>query len=289
MKFGLGLNPQNNLPEISRLAKIAEDVGFEYLWLCDYPNIDIELYLKEIAKQTTTIKFGHGVTNPIIKEPKTIITEINNINEISNRSVIGLSVGSKSQADELKINWENPITKLSQTINLISENCKGVPIYIEGQSNNIIEKFKRNANGIFITASNPKDFENINLKKDVEICAYSATSIGYDSENTKNASKIVVAFTIAGLPPHKLELHKTPQKIYENIKMSLTKGNIVGAMKLVDDNLLNEYSITGTPYEIIDKINDLKNVGVGQFIVSYPIGSNIDSSLKLFKDVISTF
>ena len=290
MKFGIGLNPQNNIGHITKLSQIVEDAGFKYLWLCDYPNIEIYPYLKSIAENTETIKFGHGVTNSYIKSPLTILTEIEDINELSDkRAILGLSVGSKQIADEMGITWDNPIDELKQTIGEISKNCD-TPIYVEALSKNLVEKLNENIEGFLVPASNPKDFKKlIPDNNKLDIGAYTATSIGYDEKVTKNASKLVVAFIIAGSSPDVLKRHDTSPETCSKIKISLAKGAINTAVKYIDDDLLNEYSVTGTPYDVIEKINELERVGVGQFIVSYPIGQNPEESLKLFKDVISTY
>ena len=43
MKFGIGIIPHNNLNKIIEIAKLFEDVGFEYLWIADKPHNDTYL------------------------------------------------------------------------------------------------------------------------------------------------------------------------------------------------------------------------------------------------------
>ena len=298
MKFGIGLIPQKNLSEIIEWAKLSENVGFEYLWLSDYPNSKTYEFLKKIALETENIKIGHGVTNPYIKSPNRISAEIINLNKIScNRSILGISPGNKSIADQLNIPWEKPILTLKQSIKIIKQeltqkNQNNIPIYIEAQSKRVIKLSKVIADGILINASHPKDYEDL-LTQDtmpkVDIGAYTSTSVGLDYESAKNAARVVVAFILAGSSPITLKRHNIPLTISENIKVELSQGNIGGAIHLVKDDYLDIFSVTGTPNDIIEKINILKEAGVTQFIGSAPIGKDINNSIKLFGDIISSF
>ncbi len=300
MKFGIGFIPQNNQEELIKFVKLAEDIGFEYAWIADHPNFNIYNLLNKLIHETETIKIGPGVTNPYIRTPHESASQIINIQKISNRGIFGIDAGNREISKQINIPWDNPIQTLKKSIYIIKKeiqknNCSALPIYIGGMSPKLLEIGTNIADGMIINASHPKDYTELLscLKKkeinNFDIAAYTATSIGLNLEKTKNASRIVVAFIIAGSPPHVLQRHDVSEKLILNIKTMLSEGNIGQAINLVDDNLIKKFSVTGTPKEVISQIENLKKSGVSQFIASAPIGVSIEPSIKLFKDVIASF
>lgn len=305
MKFGVGIIPQDNIENTINLIKIAEDVGFEYAWISHKTDLNLYSLLKTLSFETETIKIGPGVTNPYIKDVKNFAFEMINVNNLSNkRAIFGIGPGDRKIMEQLNKPWTNPTSTLKNYINELQESFKKknskIPIYIEAQSPKLLKISGQIANGCLINASHPKDFKEsskyieneITALKDrssFDIAAYTATSIGDDVETAKNAAKIVVAFIIAGSAPPVLERHGIAQETREKIYIELSQGNIGKALGLIDDNLIDIFSVTGTSKEIIPKIETLKESGVTQFVVSAPFGRNPEESLKLFQDVIDSF
>lgn len=303
MKFGIGIIPQENINNIIKSVKLAEDAGFEYAWIADYPNAPLFKILDQLADETENIKIGPGVTNPYFHKPKQIAFEITNLNQLSNnRAVLGMGPGNKDALSRLDIQWSQPATTLKKSVKTIKESIEkeNIPLYIGTQSPSLLEFAAQSADGVLINASHERDFEElmINIKKgfetnrnisDFDVGAYAATSIGQTSQSAINAAKIIVAFIIAGCAPPVLERHNISSKLTKDIYFNLTTGNIGGAISLVNNDLIDIFSVSGTHSEIISKIKNLENVGVTQFIAGSPIGQDMDESIKLFGDVISSY
>ena len=198
------------------------------------------------------------------------------------------------------------MTTLKKSVEIINNQIERnsnytTSIYIESSSPDLLEFARRTSDGALISASHPKDYKEISnqIKKlkstrqnDIDkfdIIAYTCTSISKDITEAKNAAKIVVAFIIAGSSPQVLERHQVSNKLHYKIYSNLCKGNIGGTMHLIDDSLLNKFSITGTPDEIINRISSLEETGVTQYVAGAPIGRDIKESIKLFEEVIPSF
>ena len=148
-------------------------------------------------------------------------------------------------------------------------------------------------------SSNPKDYEAAMpmIKKGIEaagekefdVGAYTATSIGPDSDAAKNAAKIVVAFIAAGSPPPVIERHGLPEGFNTQMGDFLAKGDFGGAIGAVTDEALDAFSVCGTPDEFIPKIEGLAEMGVTQYVAGSPVGKNVEESIKLLGDVIASF
>ena len=310
MKFGIEFVPQIPLDELVRLVKLAEDVGFEYAWITDhYNNKNVYETLALIAANTETIKMGPGVTNPYVRSPAISASAIATIDEISN---------GRATFDALGIAWEKPVSTIKAAIADINTLLDGgkteagaalggakkvqdaIPIYMGAQGPKMLETAGEIADGVLINASNPKDYEAAMpmIKKGIEaaggdkafdVGAYTATSIGADSDAAKNAAKIVVAFIAAGSPPPVIERHGLPEGFNEQMGAFLAKGDFGGAIGAVTDEALDAFSVCGTPDEFIPKIEGLAEMGVTQYVAGSPVGKNVEESIKLLGDVIASF
>ena len=318
MKFGIEFVPQIPLDELVRLVKIAEDVGFEYAWITDhYNNKNVYETLALIAANTETIKMGPGVTNPYVRSPAISASAIATIDEISDgRATFGIGPGDKATFDALGIEWTKPVSTIKAAIAdintlLAGEKTEGgaalggvkkvqdaIPIYMGAQGPKMLETAGEIADGVLINASNPKDYEAAmpmikkgigDQAKDFDVAAYTATSIGEDSEAAKNAAKIVVAFIAAGSPPPVIERHGLPEGFNTQMGEFLAQGNFGGAIGAVTDEALDAFSVCGTPDEFIPKIEALADMGVTQYVAGSPVGKNVEESIKLLGDVIASF
>lgn len=321
MKFGIEFVPNEPLDKIVKLVKLAEDVGFEYAWITDhYNNKNVYETLALLAKGTETIKLGPGVTNPYVRSPAISASAIATIDEISNgRATFGIGPGDKATFDALGIPWTKPVSTVRAAIDDIKTLVAGdkteggaqlggvkavqekIPVYMGAQGPKMLETAGEIADGVLINASNPKDYEAAVplIKKgidnagkniaDFDVAAYTATSIGEDSAKAKDAARIVVAFIAAGSPPPVIARHGLPEGINEKIGECIGKGDFGGAIGAVDDNLLDAFSVCGTPDEFIPKINALADMGVTQYVAGSPIGKDKEVSIKLLGDVIASF
>ena len=316
MKFGIEFVPQIPLKELVRLVKIAEDVGFEYAWITDhYNNKNVYETLALIASETETIKMGPGVTNPYVRSPAISASAIATIDEISEgRATFGIGPGDKATFDALGIEWTKPVSTIKAAIADINTLLAGekteagaalggvkkvqdaIPIYMGAQGPKMLETAGEIADGVLINASNPKDYEAAMpmIKKGLaaaggdksfDVGAYTATSIGPDSD----AAKIVVAFIAAGSPPPVIERHGLPEGFNTKMGDFLAKGDFGGAIGAVTDEALDAFSVCGTPEEFIPKIEGLAEMGVTQYVAGSPVGKNVEESIKLLGEVIASF
>ena len=262
---------------------------------------------------------GPGVTNPYVRSPAISASAIATIDEISEgRATFGIGPGDKATFDALGIAWEKPVSTIKAAIADINTLLSGgkteagaalggakavqehIPIYMGAQGPKMLETAGEIADGVLINASNPKDYEAAMpmIKKGIEaaggdkafdVGAYTATSIGPDSDAAKNAAKIVVAFIAAGSPPPVIERHGLPDGFNTQMGEFLAKGDFGGAIGAVTDEALDAFSVCGTPDEFIPKIEGLAEMGVTQYVAGSPVGKDVEESIKLLGEVIASF
>ena len=294
MKFGIGIVPSPDINQTLNQVKIAEVSGFEYAWICDKYDGNIFNTIRSCIVETETIRIGPGVTNPYVNSPEKIASEMLNIWDLSqDRVMLGIGSGDKDKLNQRNIEWKQTYNSLEKAINIITTEFnqnKKIPIYLEAQSQKLLKLSQKKLDGVLINASYSGYYEKmIKYASDLEINAFTTTSINNDSQIAKNAARIIVTFIIAGSSPQFLEEHNVSPLLSSKIYTNLCEGNVGGSISLVNNSLIDKFSITGTPKDVILKIEELDKMGVSQFIVGPPIGKNIEESIKLFGEVISTF
>jgi 5,10-methylenetetrahydromethanopterin reductase len=321
MKFGIEFVPNEPISKIVKLVKLAEDVGFEYTWITDhYNNKNVYETLALIADGTETIKMGPGVTNPYVRSPAITAAAVATLDELSNgRATLGIGPGDKATFDALGIEWTKPVSTIKDAIATMTtlmagEKTEGgaqlggvkavqerIPIYMGAQGPMMLKTAGGFSDGALINASNPKDFEAaVPLIKegaadagksisDVDIAAYTCCSIDDDAGKALKAAKIVVAFIAAGSPPPVFARHGLPTDTGAKFGAMLAKGDFGGAIGAVNDELMEAFSVFGTPTEFVPKIEALGEMGVTQYVAGSPIGPNKEKSIKLLGEVIDNF
>ncbi|MGV8174435.1 MAG: 5,10-methylenetetrahydromethanopterin reductase [Methanothrix sp.] len=302
------------------MAKLAEDYGFQNIWITDhYNNRDVWTTLAVLSMMTNKIRLGTGVTNPYTRSAAIIASSISSINELSGgRAILGIGPGDKATFDKMGIDWDKPLTRVRESVLAIraflareqvnQAGFKGaqmafgsgkIPIYIGAQGPKMLELAGAIADGVLINASHPEDFKFAvpmirqgaekagRRPEDVQISAYASFSADKDPAKAVNASKIVVAFIVAGSPENVLSRHGIGMDEAKVISDAISKYNFKAAMDGVTPKMTEAFSVSGAPAECRARVDELLKTGVTQIVVGSPIGPNKESAIKLIgKQVI---
>jgi probable F420-dependent oxidoreductase len=99
LSFGVTVLPDPPYQRLIELMKLAEAQGFEYGWTYDSHVLWQESMpvMALVADQTSTIKLGHMVTNPAIRDPTVLASAYATLQDISNgRMIMGVGRGDSS-------------------------------------------------------------------------------------------------------------------------------------------------------------------------------------------------
>jgi len=100
LSFGVTVLPDPPSSRLVELFQLAESEGFEYGWTYDSHVLWQESFplLTLAAQATTTMKFGHCVTNPGTREPTVLASGYATLHDISNgRMVMGIGRGDSAR------------------------------------------------------------------------------------------------------------------------------------------------------------------------------------------------
>lgn len=325
VKFGVELVPSMSLDKVVDYARRFELGGADFVWITDhYTNRDPYVTLSLIARATDFINLGVGVTNPYTRHIASTASAVASLDEISGgRAALGLGPGDRSTLAALNIELEKPLTRVKETVLALRALWSGeavkfdgetvrlegarlgfrppkemIPIYIGAQGPKMLRLAGEIGDGVLINASNEKDFdfasksiksgaEAANRKlSDIDIVAYTCFSVAESELDAKKAATPVVAFIAAGSPENVLERHGLDIGKANKMKDLISKGKIPDAFALVDDALIEAFSVSGTPEQCISKIENLLKAGVTQFVFGSPLGKKKKEALQLITEKI---
>jgi 5,10-methylenetetrahydromethanopterin reductase len=319
LKFGIEFVPKEAYWKIAAYAIQAEKRGFDNLWITDhYGNRNVYVTLTAAALYTNKIIFGTGVTNPWMTNPVITAQAIASLNEIApGRVVLGIGAGDKTTLEAVGIEMGKPMAAVKETVDMFRKLTAGekaefqgevfkaagaklnfkaankIPVYIGAQGPKMLEMAGKIGDGILINASHPSDIQfaiqmaNEGMKQagkspaDVDITAYASFSVNDDPKKAVKAATPVVAFIVAGSPPPVLEKHKIDVAKADELRAALKVGDFPKALAAVTPEMINAFSICGTPDVCIEKIATLQKIGISQFVVGSPVGPNVKAAIDL--------
>ncbi|MBN2230586.1 MAG: LLM class flavin-dependent oxidoreductase [Candidatus Thorarchaeota archaeon] len=134
LQMGIEFVPDRSIKQIIEMSKLAEEVGFDHIWITDhYNNRNLWVTVTAIALNTERVIIGPGVTNPYHTSPALSAAAIVTVNEISGgRAAIGLGAGDKITLDDLGIKWTKPVTTVLEGIRIIRELTQGERVSFNG-------------------------------------------------------------------------------------------------------------------------------------------------------------
>jgi 5,10-methylenetetrahydromethanopterin reductase len=317
-QFGVGLFPTEPLPKMIHLAKVTEELGYSHIWVGDSHLIWREAYVNmaAIALNTTKVKLGTGVTNPLTRHPSVVASAYATLEEYApGRTIVGIGLGDssvetmgmkpaklsyfeKTMAEMRELLDGKEVQLETGKIHLLHPCKNKVPIYIAASGPKMLELSGRIADGIIVLVGVADEYiahareriaagakaagrklEEINLVLWVP-CAVS------DTASAKDAVKAHVARVVAHPLPYVLDPNE--QKVLEEIRKTYDYYHHMDQQAnhadVIPDWLVDKFAIAGTVAECRAQIERIKKSGIQQIaIIPYsPPGGGREETIRGF-------
>ncbi len=324
MEFGIEFVPKEVYWKTTFYSMQAEKRGFDYVWITDhFNNRNVYVSLALVAAYTDKIKFGPGVTNPYLVHPAITAQAVSSLNEIApGRVVCGLGAGDKTTLKMLNIAMSKPLSTIREAVKIIRRLSSGekvtldgdvfkisgaqflfkpptsVPIFIGAQGPKMLALAAEIGDGVLINASHPSDVERAvkyvregvakagKSLEELTISAYTSFSIADSIEKAVKAVIPVVAYIVAGCPEAVLERHGLNLEDASRIREAIVQADWKGAFSKVTNDMIEAFSICGTPETVVEKVSQLVRTGVTQVVVGSPIGPNVRKSIDMIAEKV---
>lgn len=310
MNYGVGLFPTEPLTKIIHLAKVSEELGFSHIWVGDSHLIWREAYvnLAAVLLNTSKVKIGTGVTNPLTRHPSVVASAYATLEEYSpGRVIVGIGLGDSSVETmgmkPAKLGYfEETIKHLRDLfagkevkldtgkVHLLHPCKRTVPIYIAASGPKMLELSGRIADGIIVLVGVANEYIAHAQEKiasgakaagrrldDINLVLWVPCAVS-DSAPAKDAVKAHVARVVAHPLPYVLDPRE--QKVLEEIRKTYDYYHHMDQQanhaEVIPDWLVDKFAIAGTVAECRAQIERIKNTGIQQIAIipySAPGGS----------------
>ena len=304
---------------------LAEAIGFEYGWFVDSQILWMDSYIFQalVAANTTKLRIGPCVSNPLTRHPTVIASSISTLNEVSKgRAVLGLGRGDS--AVRTMGHKPFPLKTFRDTVELIRKLCLGqearymnttlklkwasgkVPVYIAAYGPTTLELAGEIADGVILQIGNPEiiNWSLSHVKRgaekahrnfdEIKVVAATATTLTDDLNVARDEVRWypgVVSNHVFDLLQRypKMELPTDLLKDIDNLKGKYDYDEHCEKdakhAALVSDELVDKFTIIGGAQGCMDKIAELQKVGVDQ-VCLYLFTPGQERTIKLYGEKI---
>ena len=322
-EFGAGLFPTEPLQKMIQLAKLSEELGFTHIWVGDSHLIWREAYVNmaAVALNTSKVKIGTGVTNPLTRHPSVVASAYATLEEYSpGRMIVGIGLGDSSVETmgmkPAKLSFfEKTIQQMRDLLSgkevqletgkiHLLHPCKNkVPIYIAASGPRMLELSGRIADGIivlvgvadeYIAHAKEKIAEGARAAgrklEDIDLVLWVPCAVS-DKAPAKDAVKAHVARVVAHPLPYVLDANE--QKVLKEIRKTYDyyhhMDQEANHAEVIPDWLVDKFAIAGTVDQCRTQVKRIKKSGIQQIaIIPYSaLGGSREETLRGFAKAIT--
>lgn len=304
MRFSIRLNNDLPVADYIRLARVAEEVGFDQFWVShDLFVRSAPVILSAVAQATERIELGTCIVNPYTQHPSEIAMLAATLDELSGgRFNLGIGAGAAEFLKWVDIPQERPLRDTRRAMEQINAALSGeqapgwqpeaymrfstrrVPLYLAAMSPNMLRLAGELADGVLPLLFPPEHYETVQpliaegaarasrslAKIDIAACVW--CSISDDRQAAETVLKDKIAYYGHALSPLIWQRLGVTQDDFRPIEQALmVERNPEKARALVDERMLR-IGVVGTPHDLIARLEGLVNVGVRHLSFGPPLG-----------------
>jgi len=301
MEFGVGLFPTEPLQKMIQLAKLSEDLGYSHVWIGDSHLIWREAYVNMAAAalNTSNIKLGTGVTNPLTRHPSVVASAYATLEELApGRFIVGIGLGDSSVETmgmkPAKLGYfEQTIQEMRDLlagkevaletgkIHLKHPAKNKIPIFIAASGPKMLELSGRIADGIIVLVGVADEYLRQAKEKseagakaagrklsDIHLVLWVPCAVS-DKAPAKDAVKAHVARVVAHPQPYVLDAKE--QKVLAEIRKTYDYYHHMeqeaNHAEVIPDWLVDKFAIAGTVAECRAQVERIKKSGIQQIAI----------------------
>jgi probable F420-dependent oxidoreductase len=329
MQFGVCFAPDPPPRRWVDLAKLAEDRGFDYVWLWDSHVLWQEVYpvFTLMAAETERIRIGPLVTNPVTRDPTVTASALATLDDLTDgRMVMGIGRGDSAR----RVIGKTPVSveRMEWGANLIRDLVAGREVDYEGTT--IQLKWARWDLPVWMAAYGPKALRAVGRVADGLVMQLADPfiiewSLRYVREGAEEAGRSLEDIKIMSAAPtfvtddlaaareqvrwfpalvsnHVVDLvnryasDELPPELTDYIRArdhyDYSDHGRRGAehAEFVTDQIVDRFCVIGTLEQCQEKLHVLERIGVDQFTIYAVSVEGPDAIIETYgKEIIPEF
>ena len=317
--FGIELTPEHPIDRITELGVHAEAAGYDTVFAAHhYNNRDPFAALHRIGQETTEIRLGPGVANPLEIHPVTLASKVATVDEATDgRGVFGIGPGDPSTVANLGFGDERglrPVLEAFKTaqklwggeridhdgtfqasdagLNYEPPSGAELPVYVGGEGPHMCRMAAKHADGLLFNGSHEADLkwareqveggvaDRPDHRGEFDLAAYASVSVADDREAAREAARPPVAYITAGAAPPVLDRHGIDHATADTIGDKISDGSFSDAFELVTPAMIDAFCMAGTVGSVADRMTSVLN-HADSIVVGSPLGPDLDAAIEL--------
>lgn len=317
-RLGLGLLGAPDALQMVDLAVLAEQKGFESVWIAETRlTRDGIAPCAAIAMATNRIKIGTGIVNVFTRGAVLTAVSFVSLDEVSQgRIIMGLGTGSPLILQPQGVEFRLPLTRLRETIDIVQPLIRGeavtysgktmrvngakleiqalrqhIPLYLGVTGPKALELCGEKADGVMLNAFLPTaytkraiDHVAIGAKRagrniaDIDITGAVSVSVDNDSKVAKDRGRLFIAMYLSLFPNISQETGLHDDIVLPT-RAAFNEGGAEAAAQHIGDDIVDHLMAAGTPDECLQRINAYREAGLQQPIL-FPLEPNIRMAVE---------
>jgi len=308
VKFSLRLN--NDLPTelYPRLARAAEEAGFDQFWVSDDLFLrSAWVILSSVAQATRRIQIGTCIANPYTLHPAEMAMAAATLDELSGgRFVLGISSGADDFLNWIGITAEKPLSAVRDTVLTLRKLWRGepgsmtgwteearlrfaardIPIYIGAMSPRMLRLIGEIGDGGLPLLFPPESYAEVlghiqprSPEVDIAACIWcSVTRDDFAAAEWVLREKI--AYYGHAFSPTILGRLGLTRDDFSPVQERMLSDDVQGAARLVDSRMLR-VGVVGTARELVPRLEQLQASGARHLSFGPPLGPDLFAAIEV--------
>ncbi len=307
-KTGVWFFPDRPTGELVEAIVHAERRGLDEVWLGDEgPAREPFTVLAMAAARTERIRLGLGITNPYVRHPGIAVASAATMAELAGpRIVLGVGAGGAMSLAPFELTVDRPVSPVrsfqadarasrdgTQVEGYVPSDlavapvAPPVPVYVGARGPHLNRLASELADGVFVAGMPPFRFAEVigwaRSARPVEVALYPSAALD-DAGRERHRPEMI--WSLLDAPPGLAERFDLDPAAVSSAADALRSGDRGPASELIDDDLLAELMLVGTPTEVGRRLASLvdehRPSSIGLAIIADDLAATIDLVAEAF-------
>ncbi len=318
-RTGFGLLGMPAVPAMIEIAKRAEELGYESIWVAETRlTRDGVIPLAAMAPATRQIKLATGIVNAYTRGPVLTAVTFATLDELCHgRAIMGLGAGSPLVLAPQGVAFDRPLTRLREFAHVVQRLIAGqtvsfqgmtlsvanarleltpvrshIPLYLGVTGPRALALCGEIADGAMLNAFLPTSYVVKAVQRieagaqkagktpgQVDMAGALVVSVDEDSRAAKDRVRPLIALYLSLFPNIARETELDDSFIVEIRRVFHAEG-IQAAARKISDLVVDALTVAGTPAECRERIAAYREAGL-QLPILFPVEDSLQHALEL--------
>ena len=321
----IGITTNMRVSATGWIAQNADSLGARSIWVGEDISLGQETFVltANTLLQTRNVRVGTGIIPVPVHNIATLARVGLALSEIGEgRFVFGFGIGGLHDLERQGINIRKPVTELRKTVQTLTRLWAGeivdsesevfslknfglgqvnplkIPIFLGVRGPQMLKLTGKIADGVIL--SGPFDY----LRKAIKMVDDASEEAGKERSSVEKVvwvptiptfkgieekvAKQIVALVIADTPGPVIDMLRVDRERVEKIRETVAASSPKEGAEHVDDDLLDVFSISGTREHMVDRFEQLAEIGANEIVIGPPFsGDWREATTEIFEEVNS--